>query len=157
MAAPAPTSTLKSLFPHFSTSKYAASRRGLPTPTTTPLPPGITKPTHWLKDAGPLAIEPKVWLANQRTFIKWQHVSVLLASLSLGLYNAAGEDNWVARALGVVYVLLAVGAGGWGYGVYVWRCRLIERRSGGEFDGVVGPVGVCLGLVVALVVNFGLK
>ncbi|KAK1815061.1 Phosphate metabolism transcription protein [Friedmanniomyces endolithicus] len=157
MAAPAPTSTLKSLFPHFSTSKYAASRRGLPTPTTTPLPPGITKPTHWLKDAGPLAIEPKVWLANQRTFIKWQHVSVLLASLSLGLYNAAREDNWVARALGVVYVLLAVGAGGWGYGVYVWRCRLIERRSGGEFDGVVGPVGVCLGLVVALMVNFGLK
>ena len=63
----------------------------------------------------------------------------------------------MARALGVVYVLLAVGAGAWGYGVYVWRCRLIERRSEGEFDGVVGPVGVCLGLVVALVVNFGLK
>ncbi|KAK0253048.1 hypothetical protein B0A54_09961 [Friedmanniomyces endolithicus] len=155
-----PTSTLRSLFPHYSTSKYAASRRPPPPPATShpsSLPPGITKPTHWIKDAGPLAVEPKVWLANQRTFIKWQHVSVLLASLSLGLYNAAGEDNWVARVLGVVYVLLAVGAGAWGYGVYVWRCRLIERRSGGEFDGVVGPVGVCLGLVVALVVNFGLK
>ncbi|TKA46005.1 hypothetical protein B0A55_13231, partial [Friedmanniomyces simplex] len=92
-----------------------------------------------------------------RTFIKWQHVSVLLATLSLGLYNAAGENNGVARGLAVVYTLLAVLAGGWGYGVYLWRCRLIERRSGGEFDAVVGPVGVCLGLVVALLVNFGFK
>ncbi|KAJ9641913.1 Phosphate metabolism transcription protein [Coniosporium tulheliwenetii] len=49
----------------------------------------------------PVKVEAKVWLANQRTFIKWQHVSVLLASLSLGLYNAAGETNGVARSLAV--------------------------------------------------------
>ncbi|TKA83071.1 hypothetical protein B0A55_00909 [Friedmanniomyces simplex] len=146
---------LKNLFPHFSTSKYAASRRN--NQDNTPLPPGVSKPESWIKDAGPLQVEPKVWLANQRTFIKWQHVSVLLATLSLGLYNAAGENNGVARGLAVVYTLLAVLAGGWGYGVYLWRCRLIERRSGGEFDAVVGPVVVCLGLVVALLVNFGFK
>ena len=146
-------SGFKNLFPSFSTSKYAQhKRRG-----KTTLPPGVSEPAYWIKDQGPLKVEAKVWLANQRTFIKWQHVSVLLASLSLGLYNAAGRDNSVARGLAVVYTLVAVFAGAWGYGVYMWRTKLIERRSGRDFDAVAGPVVVCLGLVVALVVNFGFK
>ncbi|KAK3705790.1 Phosphate metabolism transcription protein [Vermiconidia calcicola] len=143
---------LKNLLPTFSTSKYAAHRR-----SKTQLPPGVTKPTHWLKDAGPVQVEGKVWLANQRTFIKWQHVSVLLASLSLGLYNAAGENNNIARALAVVYTLVAVFAGLWGYGVYMWRTSLIQRRSGKDFDARLGPCVVCVGLVVALGLNFGFK
>lgn len=147
-------SLLSSLLPpSLSTSKYALSRRS----HQTHLPPGVTKPTHWLKDTGPPRIEAKVWLANQRTFIKWQHVSVLLASLSLGLYNAAGKNNNVARVLAVVYTAVAVFAGVWGWGVYMWRQELIRRRSGRDFDAVVGPVVVCVGLVVALVVNFWFK
>ncbi|KAI9703933.1 MAG: Phosphate metabolism transcription protein [Bogoriella megaspora] len=143
---------LRSLFPAFSTSKYARSRRA-----QDKLPPGVEAPDVWIKDQGPLKIEPKVWLANQRTFIKWQHVAVLLASLALGLFNAAGVDDRIARALGVVYTCLAVFAGAWGWGVYTWRSRLIRRRSGRDFDAVLGPCIVCIGLVVALVLNFGFK
>lgn len=143
------TSGLKTLF---STSKYAQSRR-----RGRKLPPGVSEPAYWIKDAGPVKVEAKVWLANQRTFVKWQHVSVLLASLSLGLYNAAGVDNSVARGLAVVYTLVAVFAGVWGYGVFMWRNSLISKRSGKDFDAVGGPVVVCLGLVVALCLNFGFK
>lgn len=146
------TNILSDLFPALSTSKYAVRRRGY-----TPLPPGISAPETWIKDAGPVKVEAKVWLANQRTFVKWQHVSVLLASLSLGLYNAAGVDNNVARLLAVVYTAVAVFAGAWGWGIYVWRSRLIERRSGRDFDALTGPVVVCVGLFVALIVNFGFK
>ncbi|KAK4580337.1 Phosphate metabolism transcription protein [Recurvomyces mirabilis] len=142
---------LKGLFPSFSTSKYAASRR------TAKLPPGVSKPENWIKDAGPVKVEAKVWLANQRTFIKWQHVSVLLASLSLGLFNAAGKDNSIARGLAVVYTIVAVLAAAWGYGIYMWRVSLIRGRSGKDFDAVTGPVVVCIGLIVALVLNFGFK
>lgn len=146
------TGGLKNLFPAFSTSKYAQSRR-----SRTQLPPGVTKPENWIKDAGPVKVEAKVWLANQRTFIKWQHVSVLLASLSLGLYNAAGVDNNVARALAVVYTIVAVLTAAWGYGIYMWRLSLIQGRSGKDFDAITGPVVVCGGLIVALVLNFGFK
>ncbi|KAK5730354.1 Phosphate metabolism transcription protein [Elasticomyces elasticus] len=143
---------LKGLVHHFSTSKYAASRRN-----KVKLPKGVEEPKNWIKDAGPVKVEAKVWLANQRTFIKWQHVSVLLATLSVGLFNAAGEHNTVARSLAVVYTLVAVATGVWGYGIYMWRCNLIEKRSGKDFDAVTGPIVVCVGLVVALVLNFAFK
>lgn len=136
----------------FSTSKYAEHKRN-----KSRLPPGVEKPAFWIKDQGPVKVEAKVWLANQRTFIKWQHVSVLLASLSLGLYNAAGKDNNVARSLAVVYTLVAVFTGLWGYGVYMWRTSLIQRRSGKDFDAITGPVVVCVGLAVALILNFTFK
>jgi hypothetical protein len=121
------------------------------------LPPGVVRPTSWLKDAGPVRVEAKVWLANQRTFIKWQHVTVLLASFSLGLYNAAGESNPVARMLAVTYTAFAVFAGAWGYGVYVHRSRMIAMRSPKDFDFRLGPIVVCVGLALALVLNLLFK
>lgn len=145
---------LKFLFPTFSTSKYATFRRA---GHQGPLPAGVSRPENWIKDQGAVKVEAKVWLANQRTFIKWQHVSILLASLSLGLYNAAGVDNNIARALAVVYTVIAVAVAGWGYGIYIWRARMIERRSGVDFDAVTGPLVVCVGLIVALILNFGFK
>lgn len=148
------TSGLRSLFPSFSTSKYAQSKRA---GRDAPLPPGVQKPAYWIKDAGPVKVEAKVWLANQRTFIKWQHVSVLLASLSLGLYNAAGVDNNIARSLAVVYTILAVFIGAWGWGVYMWRSNLIYTRSGKDFDALTGPVVTCVGLIIALILNFAFK
>jgi len=148
-----PPRGLKNIFHTFSTSKFAQSRRA----GKTRLPPGVVEPTFWIKDQGPLKVEGKVWLANQRTYIKWQHVSVLLAGLSLGLYNAAGKDNNIARGLAVVYTVVALFTAAWGYGVYMWRTRLIERRSGNDFDAITGPIVVCIGLIVALVLNFVFK
>jgi len=145
---------LAALFPAFSGRTLSQRRRR--DSSSVVLPAGVTRPEKWIKDAGPLRVEAKVWLANQRTFLKWQHVTVLLASLGLALFNAA-EDGGVARALATAYTLVALFAGGWGYAVFVWRSDLIRRRSGRDFDAMLGPVIVCLGLVVALCVNFVFK
>ena len=147
------SSGLRSLFSSFSTSKYArAHRQG-----RAKLPPGVRHPGPFIKDSGPIKVEPKVWLANQRTFIKWQHVSLLLASLSIGLYNAAGELNSVARSLAIVYTLIALFAGAWGWWMYVIRSRMIQQRSGKDFDNIIGPLIVCIALIVALCLNFAFK
>ena len=137
----------------FSNTKYARAHRQGPVK----LPPGVREPGKLIKDMNPVRVEPKVWLANQRTFIKWQHISVLLATLSLGLYNAAGEFNNVARVLAVVYTIIALFAGAWGWWMYIVRSRMIEKRSGKDFDNIVGPIVVCIGLVIALCMNFGFK
>lgn len=121
------------------------------------LPPGVRHPGYWIKDVGPVRVESKVYLANQRTFIKWLHISILLSSLSLGLYNAAGKHNQVAQALAVVYTFFAIFAAVWGWAMYERRARLIRQRSGKDLDNMFGPIVVCIGLAVALVLNFVFK
>jgi uncharacterized membrane protein YidH (DUF202 family) len=148
-----PTTTFRSLLPKFSTSGYARARRH----QRVELPPGVRKPGVWIKNAGPVRVEQKVWLANQRTFIKWQHICVLLFTLSLGLYNAAGKHNPIARSLALVYTGFAVFAACWGWAMYLHRSRLIRERSGKDFDNVFGPFVICIGLAVALVLNFWFK
>ena len=144
---------LRSLFPSFSASSYAQAQRR----REQELPPGVRHPGVWIKDQGPLKIEPKVWLANQRTFVKWQHVALLLMMLSVSLYNAAGENNKIARGLALVYMLVAAFCGAWGWGVYIYRNRLIRQRSPKDLHQSLGPVVVCLSLVAALCINFALK
>lgn len=148
---------LRALFPAFSNSRYARRHRQRTAWEDAALPPGVKDPGQWIKDSGPVKVEAKVWLANQRTFVKWQHIAVLLASLSLGLYNAAGGSNNIARALASVYTAFAAFAGIWGWGTYLWRSRLITERSGKDFDNMVGPVVVSVGLAIALCLNFGFK
>lgn len=148
---------LRSLLPAFSNSRYARRRRRGAAWEDAPLPEGVKHPGVWIKDRGELKVEGKVWLANQRTFIKWQHIAVLLATLSLGLYNAAGANNKIARILALVYTAFAVFAGVWGWAVYMWRSKLITERSGRDFDNVFGPFLVSVGLACALVLNFVFK
>ena len=134
-------------------TKYARFRRN----KGVELPEGVEKPSFWIKDEGPVKVEAKVWLANQRTFIKWQHVGILLSSLSLALFNAAGKRNTIAQTLGVVYTAIGILTALWGYGMYIWRSNLIRRRSGKDFDNIIGPVFVCISLVIALILNFWMK
>ena len=54
-------SGLRALLPSFSTSKYARAKR-----IRMQMPPGVKDPGVWIKDSGPVRVEPKVWLANQR-------------------------------------------------------------------------------------------
>ncbi|KAJ5899816.1 hypothetical protein N7495_004560 [Penicillium taxi] len=140
------TSVLKSISPNNWTGREVVS-----------LPPGIRDPGVWIKDSGPVRVESKVWLANQRTFIKWLHISILLSSLSLGLYNAAGKHNRIAQVLAVVYTFFALFSAAWGWYMYEKRGRLIRQRSGKDLDNMFGPLVVCLGLAVALVLNFAFK
>ncbi len=144
---------LRALFPAWSTSKFARAHRQV----REKLPPGVKKPTYWIKDQGEIKVEPKVWLANQRTFVKWQHITILLTTLSLGLYNAAGPENSIGRGLGVAYTIIAVCCGFWGWAVYMYRSSLIKKRSPKDFDMRIGPIVICISLMIALVVNFGIK
>ncbi|KAI5927973.1 VTC domain-containing protein [Camillea tinctor] len=140
--------TLGSVFPGFSLSRYARAKR-----QKAQLPEGVTEPEVWLKNAGPLQVEPKVWLANERTFLKWQHICVLLGTLALSLYTAAGE-NFVAECMGIAYIVIAIMAGLWGYTMLERRRLMIRERSGKDFDNMVGPLAVSVALMIALILNF---
>jgi SPX domain protein involved in polyphosphate accumulation/uncharacterized membrane protein YidH (DUF202 family) len=148
--------TLSSIFPGFSLSKYARAKQARQQGPSS-LPPGVVEPTEWIKNAGPLQIEPKVWLANERTFLKWQHICVLLGGLAVSLYSAGGaggRQNTLAQAMGCVFIGVAVFAGVWSYWAVVKRREMIVARSGKDFDFLLGPLVVSAALGVALVTNF---
>ena len=144
--------TLSSVFPSFSLSRYAQARRE----KNVVLPEGVTKPTQLIKDSGPLQVEPKVWLANERTFLKWQHICILLGALAVSLYTAAGED-FIAECMGIAYIAIAVFAGLWGYYMHITRRNMIVARSGKDFDNMIGPMVVSCALMIALILNFVFK
>ncbi|TQV90086.1 SPX domain-containing protein [Cordyceps javanica] len=141
--------TLSSVLPALSLSKYAKAKRA----QRFKLPEGVVEPTEWIKNAGELKVEPKVWLANERTFLKWQHICILQGTLALALYTAAGE-NTTAAVFGVVYTGIAVFAGVWGYAMLRVRRNMIIERSGKDFDNMVGPIIISVALIVALIANF---
>ena len=143
--------TLSSIFPGFSLSKYARAKRAREAAPA--LPAGVVEPTEWIKNSGPLQIEPKVWLANERTFLRWQHICVLLGSLAISLYTVAGKGT-LAEWMGIGYILIAVFAGCWGYYTLHWRREMILQRSGKDFDSMIGPLIISGALMLSLVLNF---
>ncbi|EHA55584.1 vacuolar transporter chaperone 2 [Pyricularia oryzae 70-15] len=156
--------TLSSVLPGFSMTRYARAKREREAGgSLSQLPEGVVEPKEWIKNDGPLKVEAKVWLANERTFLKWQHIAVLLGSLAVGLYTAAAgrskkhsaeEAHLVAQVIGIAYLGMAAFAAGWGYYTFQSRRQMIVARSGQDFDNIFGPLTVSLGLVVALVLNF---
>jgi SPX domain protein involved in polyphosphate accumulation len=143
--------TLSSVFPGFSLTKYAKAKAAREREAA--LPPGVEEPREWIKNSGPLQIEPKVWLANERTFLRWQHICVLLGGLAVSLYNAGGK-NTLAEYMGIGFIVIAFFAGGWGYWMLHTRRSMIVARSGRDFDNPVGPIIISGALMLALVLNF---
>lgn len=120
------------------------------------LPPGVTKPKDYIKNKGDVKVEAKVWLANERTFNKWLHITVLLSALTFTLYHSVEKSTNTGTATVVAYILFAltVFSGLWGYSMYLRRVQLIKDRNEAHFDNPIGPLVVGVGLLLALIVNF---
>ncbi|KAH6608103.1 spx domain-containing [Trichoderma cornu-damae] len=144
--------TLSAVLPGLSLSKYAKAKRA----QKASLPEGVVEPSQLIKNKGELKVEPKVWLANERTFLKWQNIAILQGALALALYSAAG-DNAIARWIGIAYIAIAAFAGIWGYRVLQVRRNMIMERSGKDFDNMVGPIIISVAMMIALIVNFVLQ
>ncbi|PWN25221.1 hypothetical protein BDZ90DRAFT_213171, partial [Jaminaea rosea] len=93
-------------------------------------------------------VEAKVWLANERTWISWLHVSLLIGSFSLALFNST------IKTFGIIYAGIAILTLAWGLGNYLRRLHLIKTKYAGSFDDLVGPPLICAALFIAVLLNF---
>ncbi|EIW84302.1 hypothetical protein CONPUDRAFT_50017 [Coniophora puteana RWD-64-598 SS2] len=99
-----------------------------------------------------IKVEGKVWFANERTWISWLNLAVLLGTLSLALFNASDEP--VARNFAYVYALISIGVLIYGYLLYQRRITMIRKRDPGHYDQILGPVIVSALLFFAVLANF---
>ncbi|QLG74876.1 hypothetical protein HG535_0H02030 [Zygotorulaspora mrakii] len=120
------------------------------------LPPGVKKPTSYIKNAGPVKVEAKVWLANERTFNRWLHVTTLLSILTFSIYNSVKRAEYpeLAELLAYIFFALTLFSGIWAYYIYLKRVTVIRERSGQHLDSPLGPLVLAFVISFALIVNF---
>ncbi|CAB5182916.1 unnamed protein product [Rhizophagus irregularis] len=81
----------------------------------------------------PTRVEPKVFFANERTFLSWLQFTVVLGGLALGLLNFGDKVGKISAAI-FTFVAMAIML----YALY-------------------GPTVLCFFLVGAVVTNFILR
>ena len=87
----------------------------------------------------PSKIEPKVYLAAERTLLNWLRVAVLLGTFAIALVNSAKHSTGnplVGKVFGVVYMALAAGAIIYAWRVFELRRQRITNRYPGHFGAL---------------------
>jgi len=116
------------------------------------LPPTVHVPK---KIATTIKVEGKIWFANERNWISWLNISILLATLAMGLFNASQDD--IARDFAYFYAFISIGTLIYGYSLYQHRITMIRRRDPGHFDALAGPVFLSIALFIGILANFVIR
>jgi len=117
-------------------------------------------PFNWLDvSAAKVATnESKNLFANERTFIHWVHMSVVMGSIATGLltFSKKQKDQRQADVVEVMAALLIVTAISfitYALGMFVWRRQVIALKLGnGEAGG--GPIALASVFAVCLLCIF---
>jgi len=102
----------------------------------------------------PTRVEPKVFFANERTFLSWLNFTVILGGLAVGLLNFGDSVGRISAGL---FTLVAMAAMIYALFTFHWRAKSIRLRGQGGFDDRIGPTVLALALLGAVVVNFVLR
>eukprot|EP00546_Thalassionema_frauenfeldii_P002206 CAMPEP_0178934082 /NCGR_PEP_ID=MMETSP0786-20121207/23672_1 /TAXON_ID=186022 /ORGANISM="Thalassionema frauenfeldii, Strain CCMP 1798" /LENGTH=749 /DNA_ID=CAMNT_0020611839 /DNA_START=99 /DNA_END=2349 /DNA_ORIENTATION=+ len=107
-------------------------------------------------------IEPKVFFANERTYLHWLHHAIVLASVASGILAFTDQDTEDRQMKWAIYYALALLTISlwfcvYALHIYLWRAERIKTRIPGHWDDPRGPLVLGFVLVVALAVNFVTK
>lgn len=103
-------------------------------------------------------IEPKVFFANERTFLHWLHAGITLYTIASGILVFAEDDaaswaHWYAMALLPISLCFCMYA----LHVFLWRADRIKTRIPGRWDDPRGPYLLGGLLVAVLSLNLATK
>lgn len=100
-------------------------------------------------------MEPKVFFANERTFLSYLNFTVILGGLAVGLLNF-GHDS-AGRISAGLFTLVAMATMIYALVTFHWRARSIRMRGQSGFDDRLGPTLLAVALLAAVVCNFVLR
>ena len=103
-------------------------------------------------------IEPKVFFANERTYLHWLHHGVILSSIAssiLAFSEKSGETwgEWYALAM----LPIALGFCLYALNTFLWRADQIKARIPARWDDPIGPMVLGATVVLILFINFCTK
>jgi hypothetical protein len=78
----------------------------------------------------PVKVEPKVFFANERTFLAWLHVSVILAGASVAIVAFADNSDPWSQLYGIILLPVAIC-----FILYsMYMCKFLTERSFCDVD-----------------------
>eukprot|EP00956_Cyclotella_meneghiniana_P003105 scaffold3800_cov77-Cyclotella_meneghiniana.AAC.1 len=88
----------------------------------------------------PVKVDPKVFFANERTFLAWLHVSVILAGASVAIVaftesKIAGMD----QLYGVILLPVSIAFIVYAMVQYARRASMIRHKMPGPYVDIMGP------------------
>jgi len=100
-------------------------------------------------------VEGKVWFANERTWVSWLNISILLGTLALALFNASKDK--IATNFAIFYAGVSIAVLVYAFALYQYRITMIRRRDPGHFDAPTVPVILGILLFFAVLSNFVIR
>lgn len=102
-------------------------------------------------------IEPKVFFANERTFLHWLHAGITLYTIASGILVFSQDSAIWARYYAMALLPIALGFCMYALHVFLWRADRIKTRIPGRWDDQRGPYLLGGLLVIVLSLNLGTK
>ncbi|ELQ75461.1 putative VTC domain, Protein of unknown function DUF202 protein [Trachipleistophora hominis] len=93
----------------------------------------------------PVRVEPKVFFANERTFLSWLHFSIFIGGLGSAM---VGLGDYKALISGAVFIVVSTIFAVYALYLYMWRAHKIRARNPGPYDDLIGP-GVLVFVFIA--------
>lgn len=108
--------------------------------------------------SAPVKIDPKVFFANERTFLAWMHVSVILAGASVAMVAFTDpRQSTVDQLYGVILLPVSIAFILYAMVQYSRRASMIRRKAPGPYMDIVGPTLLTVILMLSIVAQFSLK
>lgn len=148
----------------------------------------VHEPQSMIKQRkAPIKVEPKVFFANERTFLAWMHIAIILAGASIAILAFADQnDSPGSQIYGVIMLPVAVAfivyamyqckfclimvffnfisnmhksSPFWQYHNFtdVRRAYMIRNKHPGPYEDTVGPTVLGIMLMLSIVCQFAIK
>lgn len=103
-------------------------------------------------------IEPKVFFANERTFLHWLHFGVILSTIASGIlaFSERSEQVW-GQFYALLLLPISLGFCIYAVNTFLWRADRIRTRIPTQWADAVGPMYLGCILASILSINFILK
>lgn len=101
---------------------------------------------------------PKLYFANERTFLKWLEIAVSLSSMSVGVLAFTKTDPELkAQYFAMSMLPIAFFVIVFSLMIYLWRNKKISLNMSGRWDHPLLPITVMISLIIVLTYQFILQ
>lgn len=104
----------------------------------------------------PLKIEPKVFFANERTFLSWMHSATYLSAAAMGIIAYADDNPW-SQVYGLTLLPVALGFIVYAMNQFLKRLNMIKVKHPGPYLDEKGPLVLTILLMISIIGNFTIK